>query len=85
MSNQGGHVDGLLPLPDGQLVGFDVRENRTDRSHARSANWAPVDYRDRQYDIAQSILASPDVADFDTNVQLMLRYNFESLPQGRVR
>lgn len=39
----------------------------------------------RDHIIAQSILASPDVADFDTNIQHMFRYNFQSVHRGRMR
>jgi len=55
------------------------------RRPERFANWTPVDCRDREYDVAQSILASPDVADFDTNIQQMFRYNYQSVPQRRMR
>ncbi len=66
--DQGDDVNGLLMLPEGQLVEFDVRENRADRVHERFTNWTQVDYSDREYDIARLVLGSESIADFDAEV-----------------
>ena len=66
--DQGDDTNGLLMLPDGSMVDFDVRENRATRTHERFSNWTPVDYSGREYEIAREIVTCSSTAAFDAEV-----------------
>lgn len=74
-------------LPDGRLVDCDVQQNPESRLHERFTNWEFVDYVDREYDIARSILASSDLAVFDREVAAFFEHHWrdrdEALPGVR--
>ena len=66
--DQGDDTNGLLVLPAGQFVDFDVRDNRATRTHERFTNWTPVEYSGREYEIAREIVTASDTRDFDSKV-----------------
>ncbi|MEM7312141.1 MAG: hypothetical protein AAF497_03220 [Planctomycetota bacterium] len=66
--DQGDDTHGLLVLPDGQLIDFDVSDDRQTRKHERFTNWTPVEYAGREYDIAREIATAADTSAFDSKV-----------------
>ena len=73
--DQGDDTNGLLMLPNGSMVDFDVRENRATRNHERFSNWTPVEYSGREYEIAREIVTSSSTDAFDAEV--LAHFNVE--------
>lgn len=66
---QGDDVNGVLMLPDGVVVDFDMREDPKTRVLVSISNWKPFDCEDQEYVVARRIVLAADTSEFDAGVR----------------